>query len=252
MKTVNKKCDKCDNKISSMKNNIDLNDKLEFLERSVDNIKHPRENELSSVKGEFKVFKQKVHDIKAESENNTFQCNGMKNSITQLRSRLNSLEKNFGEIESNKSDNSITSEQLEIINAKVNLITEEISKLNRSRRSEISSGEHDRQSYQQSSTRAPPTKMFHRIPPVEAPQPPSSSPSTSSPSSSSPSSSSPSSSTSHRLARQEDASPDVITCTPPQQPETHKKQSATTSSHKTDKMSTRSVSPLLSNKGTLA
>ena len=110
------------------------------------------------------------------------------------------------------------------INANVNSITEEISKLNRSRRSEISSGEHGRQSYQQSSTRAPPTKMFHRIPPVEAPQPPSSSPSTSSPSSSSPSSSSPSSSTSHRLARQEDASPDVITCTPPQPPETHKKQ----------------------------
>ena len=53
---MSNKCDKRDSKIALInRTQSELNSKIEFIERCVENIKSPRENALSSIKGELKV-----------------------------------------------------------------------------------------------------------------------------------------------------------------------------------------------------
>ena len=119
-----------DHKIATLiESKRDLSGKIEFIERTVESIKNPRDHTLSSLKGDLKVFKQTVHELKRDTDDFTTQFNSIKSSITQLRKRINTKDKNTGEIKANLA--SVNSqpcgqEQYEILNAKINSLSENL------------------------------------------------------------------------------------------------------------------------------
>ena len=81
MKKINQKT------ILSSENQSDIHGKIEYLEHTVEKINSPCDHEVSCLKGELKEYKQKVHEIE-DSINNAFQCNSLKSSVPQLRTRV--------------------------------------------------------------------------------------------------------------------------------------------------------------------
>ena len=123
LKTLNNNYEKMNQKtILASENQSDIHGKIEYLERTVEKINSPRDHEVSCLKGELKVYKQKVHEIREDSNNNAFQCNSLKSSVTQLRTRVGAIDKCISDVKSsslNKEDMDNIKEQCNLIQAKL-------------------------------------------------------------------------------------------------------------------------------------
>ena len=128
LKIMKKNSENKDKKIAALvQKQCDFLGNIEFLERTVESLKNPRDHTWSSLKGELKVQKQNMCDLRRENNNFTDQCNSVKTSITQLRSRLNNDEKHLSEIKTQLStvkNASFTREHYELLVAKINSVSE--------------------------------------------------------------------------------------------------------------------------------
>ena len=130
LESLRKGIDKRDQKFSvSQDKQRDIEGRIEFIERNVDYLKNPHDHAISALKGELKVHKQRLNEIKRENDETSMHCNSMKTSLTQLRSRLNNTEKTLSDIKVNKKqsvESQVTKEQFLILQAKLESITENI------------------------------------------------------------------------------------------------------------------------------
>ena len=128
LKIMKKTNENKDHKIATLiESQRDLSGKIEFMERTVESIKNPRDHTLSSLKGDLKLFKQTVHELKRDTDDFTTQFNSIKSSIAQLRTRINTTDKNTSEIKaklSSVNSQPCAQEQYEILNAKINSLSE--------------------------------------------------------------------------------------------------------------------------------
>ena len=125
---MKKRVEKNDQTLSTcIEKQRDIDGKIYFIERSVTTIKKTRDHAISSLKGEMKIHKQKIHDLKRESDDHTEQCNSVKTSITQLRSRLNTIDRGISDVKSNcfnKSNFKLVEENFQTLQAKIDSLTE--------------------------------------------------------------------------------------------------------------------------------
>ena len=104
----------------------DICGKVEYIDRTIDKLNSPRDHELSCLKGELKVYKQKIHDIKEDCSNNASQCISLKTSVTQLRVRIGTFDKHLSDLKGHlltKVDFDISKEQYNLLHAKINSLT---------------------------------------------------------------------------------------------------------------------------------
>ena len=127
LKKIEKTIEKSNNKIKSVSENFgDICGKVEYIDRTIDKLNSPRDHEHSCLKGELKVYKQKIHDIKEDCSNNASQCNSLKTSVTQLRVRIGTFDKHLSDLKGNlltKEEFDFSKEQYNLLHAKINSLT---------------------------------------------------------------------------------------------------------------------------------